>query len=120
MENPTEKIAPLLNEVFAYGIGELVVRTSLARRMTAELSVAPLLYGRVVFPEPGVIVEREALQCHGGVQLIYAVATTNAHERRVDKLFEYELQLFAELEQIVRGLAADRKASPDREPPEDD
>jgi len=120
IENPTTKLAPVFNETFKFKIGETVQPRHLYDVYAAELELngprRDLFDSRIGGGHPLQIVERIMMECHGGIQLLYAVAgyqNAKAGGMQYNKMFEYELCSMEEFMDVARKHMPAKKVSKD-------
>lgn len=107
-ENPTQKLAPVMAETFRYQIGEIVTHAVDHSRIADEIGlneVAP--YERIGITTKLQIVGRRIEECHGGIQLMYAVSGLQLRKDGGPVLswfHEYELVPAPETVSLLRQL----------------
>jgi hypothetical protein len=80
-KNYTADVKPLLDKIFRFAPGDLVVKRAQVERMRAEIEVNGRMkksrYGdgrRVGIGPYFTVLERRVQECHGGVQLFYVIS----------------------------------------------
>jgi len=94
--NPTERLKPVMDEVFRYQVGEVVSLAVDDQRLMVEMEKngpVDVTRYRATPLVPLIITGRCILECHGGVQLMYEVRCNDV-QAAITRRFEYELVPF--------------------------